>query len=53
MTGRKGPSVGNKALLHQMLKYSIETLFPEVGNLFQVDFNKFEILDNDTVALNI
>eukprot|EP00112_Aurelia_sp_Birch-Aquarium-sp1_P017326 Seg400.8 transcript_id=Seg400.8/GoldUCD/mRNA.D3Y31 product="Selenoprotein O" protein_id=Seg400.8/GoldUCD/D3Y31 len=30
MTSRKGPSVGNKALLHQMLKYSIETLFPEV-----------------------
>lgn len=44
MTSRKGPSVGNKALLHQMLKYSIETLFPEVGNYFLIAYRGIKIL---------
>ena len=38
MTGRKGPSVGNKELLHKMLQYAISSFFPEVSipALFQI-----------------
>lgn len=31
MTGRKGPSVGQKQILTQLLDYTIETFFPEVS----------------------
>ncbi|XP_065052587.1 protein adenylyltransferase SelO, mitochondrial-like isoform X1 [Rhopilema esculentum] len=34
ITGRKGPSVGDKELLHKMLKYSITTFFPETAERF-------------------
>jgi len=34
MTGRKGPSVGNKELLHKMLQYAISSFFPETIEMF-------------------
>ena len=37
MTGRRGPSAGQKEILIQLLDYVIKTFYPQVG-VFLIDF---------------
>ncbi|XP_077987251.1 protein adenylyltransferase SelO, mitochondrial-like [Glandiceps talaboti] len=41
LTGRKGPSVGRKDILKQMLEYSIKTFFPQISESLEDDQHKY------------